>query len=414
MDELYSGVPAIGSPEIQATFGATYAATASMLLLVPGVVAGLVEPILFVFADRYPRRWFVCGGLVAMAVGAALAAVAPAAWVLCLALCLAFIGSGAGVALAQATVVDARPHARAEALASWALFGEIGDLVGPLLMAGVAALGASWRVAYLLVGGLALACAVLVGRERFPALERTPEGGARQGAHDDTRPEAEVGSIPEDDDDEEPGVLEALRVALRQPGLVVWLGAAAACDLLDEIVVVFAALFLRDTLQLGAVARSAILGSGVIGALLGTLVLPRLLRRFRPLPLLLGACLVCALSYVGWLASSSPLASALWFFGVGVAAAPMYPVASAKAYEALPGRSGTVNAVAHVFTPLSLAAPAALGLVADALGIRTALALLLLQPGLVAFVAARARRAPRRRASPAPEGTQKVIRGGKG
>jgi fucose permease len=101
-------------------------------------------------------------------------------------------------------------------------------------------------------------------------------------------------------------------------------------------------------------------------------------------------------SYSAWLTTSTLWLSTSLFFLVGVTAAPMYPITSAQAYKALPGRSGTVNAAGHVFTPLSLAIPWVLGVVADHAGVRVALLLLLLQPvGLVA-VALHALREPRR------------------
>ena len=109
--------------------------------------------------------------------------------------------------------------------------------------------------------------------------------------------------------------------------------------------------------------------------------------RVRPLRWLLAASLACAVFYVGWLLAADPWTSAAWFALVGAAAAPMYPIASAQAYAALPGRTGTVNAAAHLFTPLTLAIPWALGVIADEVGLAWALAALLVQPlGLIVVV----------------------------
>jgi hypothetical protein len=75
---------------------------------------------------------------------------------------------------------------------------------------------------------------------------------------------------------------------------------------------------------------------------------------------------------------------------VGATAVPLYPLAAAQAYAALPGRSGAVLAAGHLFTPLALALPFALGLAADRWGIVAALALLVAQPiglGLLALAA---------------------------
>ena len=59
----------------------------------------------------------------------------------------------------------------------------------------------------------------------------------------------------------------------------------------------------------------------------------------------------------------------------------------AQAHAALPGRSGTVNAAGHAFTPLTLAAPWLLGLVADRVSLIVAFGSLLVQPLGLALVA---------------------------
>src|SRR5690606_4172990 len=122
----YSGVPSVGSPGIQESFGVSYEQLATTLLVVPGIVALVLEPAIFLLADRHPRRWFVTGGLVAMAASAVAAALAPAPAVLAAAISVAFVASGASTALAQATLADAHPHDRERVMTRWALFGEIG------------------------------------------------------------------------------------------------------------------------------------------------------------------------------------------------------------------------------------------------------------------------------------------------
>jgi len=374
LDELYSGIPSVGSADIQAGFGVSYTLTASALLFVPGVMAFFIEPILFVLADRYPRKWFVCGGLFAMACAAFVAAAASNMIVLALALGVAFIGSGSGVALSQATLVDARPHERERVLTRWTLFGEIGDLLAPALLATLAAVSLGWRSAYVCVGVFVLVWAVLLLGQPFSSTDVQTD--VERDPSDD--PEAPS------DDETEPGVLVALTTAIANRRLLFWLGATALCDLLDEIVVVFAALYLRDRFGATAIERSFILGAGIGGALLGVMLTDRLLTRVPALRLLLGSSLLCIAAYVAWLFAPTVWLSTTLFLAVCITAAPMYPIASAQAYAVLPGRSGTVNAAGHVFTPFSLALPWVLGLVADHAGVRAALVVLLLQPiGLV-------------------------------
>lgn len=363
IDELYSGVPSVGSADIQASFQASYQTMAWALLLVPGLVALLVEPALFVLADRYPRKWFVCGGLLAMAVAAFAAAAAPSVPVLAGAVALSYIASGCGVSLSQATLIDARPEARERVMARWTLLGTIGDLAAPVLMATLAAVALGWRSGYVVAGAVTLACALLLARQRFPA------------------PVA-------DDDDDEPGIGAALLAAVRNRRLLLWLGATALCDLMDEILVVFATLYLRDHLHAGPIERSIILVACVAGEVCGLAIADRLLARMPPLRVLIVSCVSCAALYLAWLAAPTVWLSALLMAGVGVTVAPLYPIVSAQAYAALPGRSGTVNAAGHVFTPLALALPWLLGWIADHAGVISALALLIVQPVGIAALAA--------------------------
>jgi len=345
--------------EIAEALALSTAGLAGALLFVPGVLAMLVEPWLFVLADRWPRKPFVAGGLAAMGVGIGVASCATDPWVLMAAITLAWIGSGAAVALGQATLADARPNDRERALTRWALAGEVGDLATPLVLAAFAFAGFGWRAAGVAIGALLVAWALWLTAAPFPSRadgEEEPEG--------------------------------SLREALRRPRLMGWLAAAALCELLDEIVVIFASLHLRDALGLDLATRSLVIGAGVVGAVAGAAVTERLLARMDPMRLLFGASVACAVSLVGWIFAPNAWVSGALFAAVGATAAPMYPLVFARAYAALPGRSGTVHAAAHAFTPFALVVPVALGWVADAWGAEWALAALLAQPVGVGLIAA--------------------------
>jgi MFS family permease len=352
-------VPALGSPEIQASFAASYSMTAWALLLAP-LLAGLaLEPVIFLLADRHPRRWFVCGGLFGMAACAFAAAAAPHIVVLSAAIALSYVASGTGVALAQAVLVDARPHEREKVMHRWVLMGEAGDLLAPALMAGLAAVALGWRTGYAVVGALVLVVAIAIARRPFPEAVR------------------------ETDEEDEP-LWASFKLAVGNRRLVFWLFGCVLCDLLDETLVVFASLHLRDVVGVGPIARSLILGASVAGGIVGLLVSERLLARVAPVRLLGLCAAACGLCYGAWLCVSSLWASAILLVLVGVFSAPLYPIAVAQAYAALPGRSGAVNAAGHLFTPLSAALPLLLGWLADTYGTGAALVVLLAEPvGLV-------------------------------
>jgi predicted MFS family arabinose efflux permease len=372
LDELVAAVPSAGSPAIQETFSTSYATTAGVLLLVPALVALFLEPIIFLAADRWPRRHFVRGGLLGMALSSLAAALAPGPLTLSLAVSLVAVSSGTAVALSQATLVDLHPEARERMMTRWTLMGLLGDLAGPLLLAGLAALGLGWRAGYAVAAG-ALALWALASLRPFP----------------------QVIAAPAEDDD--PGLLAALGTALRDRRLLLWLGASAFCDLLDEVLMVFASLHLRDHLGAGPTQRALVLSAFVVGGTGGVLHAERLLARHAPLRVLAGFAAACVVSYLAWLAAPTWWLSALGMLAVGATASPLYPIVTAQAYAALPGRSGTVNAAGHLFTPFAMALPWLLGRLADRCGTRAALLVLVIQPlALLVIARFRARQAPRR------------------
>ena len=360
LDELSSGVPAVGAPSIQREFAVSYLETAGVLLLAPLLLGLAIETPLFLLADRYPRKWFISGGLCGMAAGAFAAALAPTALVLTAALSLAAVASGVA-SLAQSTLVDAFPDQRERVMTRWVMLGWAGDLAAPALIAGLAALSVGWRGAYAVVGALLAAWALAVARSRLP-------------------PRA-------DPDEPTPGMWASLRAALACRRLMFWLVACWLCSLLDEILVVFASLYLRDELGAGVAERSAVLAAFMIGGAAGLAATDRLLHRTTPRRLLLIAASSCSLLYLLWMAAPSVWSSALAMAAVGATSAPLYPLAAAQAYAALPGRSGAVQAAGNLLVPLDLALPLLLGWLADRHGAGAALIVLVAQPVGLALVA---------------------------
>lgn len=376
LDELSSGVPTVGAPDLQGAYGLSYTAASLAIFVAPLAVSMLLEPPLFVLADRYPRKPFVLGGLLVLAACQITCGLAPGAAVLVAALALSAAAGGCGVTLSQATLMDADPERRERLMARWAFLGMLGDLAAPALFALLPLFGWGWRQAFLVSGAVLALYALALARQPFPARCReapASSGGGGREAEGDPRP-----SIP-----------AALRLALGNRRLLLWLLGVWLCGLLDEILVAFGALFLRVHLGAGVAARSAVLMAFVAGGMAGLLAVDRLLARVEPLRLLRAAAIGCALAYPAWLlAPSLPLSGALMLL-VGFFAAPLYPIAKARAYRALPGHSATVNALAHLFGPATLALPFALGLLADRLGLAAALLLLVAQPVGLLLIARR-------------------------
>jgi MFS transporter, FSR family, fosmidomycin resistance protein len=372
LDELYSGVPAVGAASIQESLRTSHQGVALSLLTGPALLALVLEPVIFVLADRYPRRRFVCGGLLAMAVAAFAAAWAPGPIALAVFLGVAGVAAGCGVTLAQATLIDARPDERERTMTRWAAMGTVGDLLAPALMAIAAWATLGWRHAFAFVGAIVAVWALALARLPFPEpASPRPD-------------EAEAAAAP------------ARWTAALRPRLLLWLLGVTFCDLLDEILVVFASLHLRDTLGAGPAERSLVLAAFVAGGGLGLAITDRLLARVAALRLLAVAAAACIALYLAWLATATLWLSAVLMVGVGAATAPLYPIAAAQAYAALPGRSGTVNAVGHAFTPLAMAFPLGLGWLADAVSPAAALTVLVAQPVVLLVLAVTLTRGPDR------------------
>ena len=370
LDELASGVASVAAPDIERSLAASHALTAAVLFLVPGIAAFAIEPWLFALADRHPRAYFVRGGLVAMAIASVAAALAPGAITLAAAVSVLWIAIGCASSLSQATLVDHAPEQRARTIARFTLLSLAGDLGAPALLAALAAAGASWRAGFAITGALSAIAVAALARVRFPPPARD---------------ETDAPSL---------GTIAAIRAALADRTLLAWLFACTLCELLDEILVVFASLHVRE--HGGAFAQTATVAAFVAGGALGLVAIERVLKTRDELRVLLATSLACTATYALWLAVPHPALMLL----VGATAAPLYPLASARAYAARPDASGIVLAAGHVFTPISLALPFALGVVADHAGTWAALALLLVQPIGLAMLALRA--VSRGTAAPAP------------
>ena len=377
-EELSSGVPSGGAPDIERAFGLSHTATASVLFLVPGVVQLVLDPVWFLLAERLGRPLLVRAGLGVMAAMQLAAAVAPGPVTLAIALSLWGVATGAAMSLGELALIDRWPDQRARTMARISLLGLAGDFAAPLLLGALAlfAPGAeAWRTAFAISGGLLAVWTIAVSLRRFPA----PAVAAA---------------------DDEPPLWQAVREAIRDRVLIAWLFGTALCHLLDEILIVFASIHARNVLGASAAEQSALVGAFIAGGAIGLLWLDRLLTRHSEQVMVIAAGIACSVAFVAWLAAPTVWLSIALMVPVGVTAAPLYPLASAQAYARCPERSSVVLVTSHLFAPFGLALPWLLGWVADRAGTLVALALLVAQP--VGLVVLGALTRPRPPAPPAP------------
>lgn len=357
----------VAAPEVEREQRIEHGSYALLVFALPLLGSALLEAGLALVADRYPRPRVTGLALVAMSVALGLCALATQGALLAVGLALAGASSGVACGAAQAELVAASPAAGARAMTRWVLFGSIGDVLTPLLVALVLALGGSYRAAFWAAAGLAS----MQGCMLIAAGQRSARAAAAEPARPKESDPEEAAPVP---------LLVALRQGVRNGPLWRWLIAAGLCTFLDEIVVAFAALHAERDLGLSSTAAVACVTGASLGAVLGAALTDRWLAAVSPDRLLFGSALAALLTLAGVVLAPSPEWLVLALIGLGAAAAPQYALTKANAYAAAPGRPGVVNALTQVFVLLDIAGPLALGAVADQLGLGAAIACLAVQP----------------------------------
>jgi MFS family permease len=378
LDELASGVTPSASPDIARDFAIGAGAAAGIGVAAFHVVSVVLEPALLAAIARARPRIVSSLALLAIATTMAIAALAPSAMVLWAALSFFGLASGCALTASEGVLVERAPDAREQTLARLSLAGAIGDLAVPLLLAALAWIGAGWRDALLVIALAALALSVVHARAH-PLDARSLERDDGDGGDGDDA----------DDDEDDVPLAAVLRDALRNRPLIAWIAAAALTNLLDEILIAFAAIHLEAHLGADVTERSVVLGAGLAGSIVGLALLDRLLARREPIALLRSAALLAIPALVALVLAPTIATATAAMFVLGAAAAALHPIAEAQAYASLPGRPGIVNAVASLAGPLDLAAPLVLAWVAQGAGSAAALLLLGAAPAIIALFARR-------------------------
>jgi predicted MFS family arabinose efflux permease len=352
-DELASGLPSAGSPELKSALDTGVAVLTLVVFTAPQLFALLVDTPLLVWAERRRRGPMVALGLAGMGLSLVGSGLARTPLEFALAFALYHPASGLACSLAQASLMDHDPERKEHGMTAWVLAGTLGDLFAPLAIWGAVVLADSYRAAWLVVGGALIALAPFIQRQTLPHTR------------------------PAEDESETGGTFGA---ALKNRALLAWLAGVGLCGLLDETLTTFGALFLAERFADSTLAVTAGLTACTAGGVLGLVALERLLHRFSPRILLGISCAGSIVLFAGWLGSTSIVESTLWLFALGFSIAWHYPLAHAQAYRAAEGRSGQVVVLAPLTSALELASPIALGLLAERGGLTLSLVALLAQP----------------------------------
>lgn len=365
VDELVGGIPVLTLPLARAELGFGYAQV-GLIFTIAELTGLLVNPTLNAVSDHWSKPRLVLSGLLGLALGFALAGSSPTFGWLLVAFVIMGATNGAAVSLGGAILIDQAPDKAMATTTRWVLLATIGDLLGPLLVAGTVALQGSWRFLMGCGALIWLMVALFLNAQRFTALKTNV-------VHDQEAAGQPMWQA----------IRTNLRAGLQTPRLLRWLLLAAIPSLLDEMFLGFAGLFLTDHVGVAPQVISLALVAPTVGGLLSLAWLERGGRTHPPSSLLGVAALIVLGGLVGFITALTTWVALGALFLVGLGAMPWYTIAQAQALAALPGRSGTVGALQALFAPIDILAPLLIGLVAERWGIEAGIIIFLIAPILV-------------------------------
>ncbi len=358
LDELVFGLQEAAWPLIRDDLHLSYVQI-GVLLSLPGLIANLVEPFLFVLGDIWKRRFIILAGGLFFTLSLAFTAVSQNFAFLLVAVVLFNPASGAFVSLSQASLMDSDPERHESNMARWTFAGSLGVFVGPLILGGLLTIGFGWRHAYL---GLAVLSALVL----MMAIRRL------------TRASSGLEQIPT-----LKLVFESFRnifFSLRTPGIFRWLVLLEFSDLMLDVFYGFLALYFVDVA--GFTNTSAALAVAVwtgVG-LLGDYLLIPLLDRIRGLDYLRVSVIIVLFVFPAFLLVSQPLIKLILVGLLGLLNSGWYAILRANLFSAMPGKSGAVLVLDNISGFFGRLLPFGIGLAAQGYGLGVAIWILLLGP----------------------------------
>lgn len=356
LDELVFGAEEAAWPLIRDDLHLTYWQI-GLLLGLPNFIANFIEPIIGILGDVGKRRALIVGGGLFFTLALLLMGLAASFPVLLLAFVLFAPSSGAFVNLAQASLMDSDPARHEHLMARWTLAGSLGVVMGPLALGGAAFIGLGWRGLFLAFTVLSLALTALAWRYKFSngymANEETL--GFRDG-------------------------LRKAALALRRGAVWRWLILLMFSDFMLDVLLGYLALYMVDVVGVTpALAGVAVAVWSIVGLVGDALLIP-LLEKVRGLTYLrFSAALMLGL-YVAFLLLPNFWVKLTVLAFMGLFNSGWYAILQGQLYSTLPGQSGTVMAVGSVFGLAEALVPTLLGVIAERMGLGSAMWILLLGP----------------------------------
>jgi len=358
LDELVFGVGTAATPLMRDDLALTYVQI-GLLFSLPGLIANFIEPFMFILGDVWKRRVILLAGGVLFALSLALTSVSTGFILLLFSYVLFYPASGMFVSLSQANLMDLAPSRHEQNMARWTFAGSLGVVVGPLLLSAMLTFGLGWRPAFGLLAALAVLLLLLVWK-RVPA-DRTSDASLPQWSH----------------------LLDGFRnafSALRSKAVLRWLVLLEFSDLMLDVFYGFLPLYFVDVAGFTPVAAAASVAVWTGVGLLGDFLIIPLLERVKGLDYLRWSVLIELVLLPAFLLVSIPWLKLVILGAMGFFNAGWYAILKANMFSAMPGQSGTAQALDNVSGMFGRLIPIGIGLAAQAFGLGAAMWLLLAGP----------------------------------
>jgi predicted MFS family arabinose efflux permease len=354
-DEWFTFLPAGAMESIRADLGLSYAQAGLLLALLPA--GGVLGVVLMAAADFVSRRALGAGGAFVFAV------------------CMLVFATGRSfVALAIASFVwgassDAFVHATQLALAELAgdeldgilartnLLGSVGELLGPLTLAGAVGLGLGSRSVFAFGGVLMLAYAAWLAMQRLPPPR--PDGST---------PWSVVRAVGRD--------VRVWRLA------AIW----ALSALLEMPYLGFLIATLEETRGVSAAVATLLVVSVFAGGIATYAALAVVSRQFSERSRFVVASIGLLVTTILMLAAPWALAVSVVGIGFGAATALLWVALQSASFRLRPGQVGTTQAVVSGLSTVRIVIPPLIGVAADRLGLGAAMWLFVLSPAAIVLL----------------------------
>lgn len=386
-DELIYGIQSAALPVIRSALALSYAQV-GLLLGVPKAISTIIEPVIMLFGDTGLRKRLVIAGGFALSLAMLLVGAANQFFALLIAFIISFPASGAFVSLSQATLMDLNPGREPHSMARWTAAGSLGNVLGPLLLAGLFTLGLSWRPVYLGLAIFGLALAMLLMPKRFPESSQHPAIPPAAGPGTPGKAGAPgIEAAPLHFGERIAWIFHNIRQALGNRLLLRFVILLEFSDLLLDVFMGYAALYFADVAGLAPAQVGLVIGGLTAASLVANLVLIPLLEKFPGRQVVRASATAALFVYLAWLLAPWLWAKVALTMLVPFATLGWYPVLKGETYASVPGRTATVEAINSVAGVLGGVLAFVIGWVAERFGLPLAMWLLLAAPlCLVLFV----------------------------